>query len=121
MLAEYWKENTSKSRFSEFVKNQRYACMLSCFSHVRFYVTPWTVALQVPLSMGFSQQEYWSQLPCPPPRDHPNSGIEPMSLTSPALAGGFSTMSTTWEAQPNTYYTTIKRFSSTEDTIKRGI
>ena len=97
MLAEYWKENTSTSRFSEFVKNQRYACMLSCFSHVRFYVTPWTVALQVPLSMGFSQQEDWSGLPFPPAGDLPDPGIEPASLTSPALAGGFFTTSATWE------------------------
>ena len=101
MLAEYWKykENTSKSRFYEFVKNQRYACMLSCFSLVQLYVTPWTVALQVPLSMGFSQQEYWSWLPCLPPRDLPNSGIKPMSLRSPALADGFFTTSATWEVQ----------------------
>ena len=44
-----------------------YACMLSCFSCVRLFVTLWTVALQAPLSMGFSRQEYWSALPCPPP------------------------------------------------------
>ena len=43
-------------------------------------VTPWTVAGQAPLSMGFSRQEYWSGLPCPPPGDLPNSGIEPGSL-----------------------------------------
>ena len=42
-------------------------------------------------------------------------------LMSPALLSGFFTTSATWEAQPNTYYTKIKRFSSTEDTIKRGI
>ena len=42
--------------------------------------TPWTVAGQAPLSMGFSRQEYWSGLPCPPPGDLPNSGIEPGSL-----------------------------------------
>ena len=41
--------------------------MLSCFSHVRLCETPWTVAHQAPLSMGFSRQEYWSGLPCPPP------------------------------------------------------
>ena len=41
-------------------------CMLSCFSHVRLYVTRWTVAHQAPLSMRFSTQEYWSGLPCPP-------------------------------------------------------
>ena len=47
--------------------------------------TPWTVAHQAPLSMGFSRQEYWSGLPFPTPGDLPNPGMEPMS---PALAGG---------------------------------
>ncbi|CAM9646205.1 unnamed protein product [Rangifer tarandus platyrhynchus] len=45
---------------------------------------------------GFSRQEYWSGWPCPPPRDLPDPGIEPTSLTSPALAGGFLTTRTTW-------------------------
>ena len=52
------------------------------------FATPWTVACQVPLSMGFSRQEYWSELPCPPPGDLPKSKI---GSTSPALAGGFFT------------------------------
>ena len=67
-------------------------------SHVRFSVTPWTVACQAPLFMRFSKQEYWSELPCPPPGDLPDPGIKPASLTSPALAGGFFTTDTTWEA-----------------------
>ena len=50
------------------------------------------------LSMGFSRQEYRSELPCPPPGDLPNPGIEPGSLTSPALTGRFFTPSATWEA-----------------------
>ena len=55
-------------------------------------VTSWTVACQAPLSMGFSRQEYWCGLPFPPPGDHlPNTGIEPASFTSPALAGRFFT------------------------------
>ena len=54
---------------------------------------------QAPLSIhGFSRQEYSSGLPCPPPGDLPEPGIEPTSLLSPALAGGFFTSSTTWEA-----------------------
>ena len=48
--------------------------------------------------MGFSRQEYWSGLPCPPPGDLPNPGIKPVSLTSPELAGVFFTASATWEA-----------------------
>ena len=51
-------------------------------SRVRLFATLWTVAYQAPLSMGFSRQEYWSELPCPPPWDLPNPGIEP---GSPAL------------------------------------
>ena len=66
-----------------------HACMLSHFSCVQFFVTPWTSARQAPLSMGFSRQEYWSGLPCPPPGDLPNPGIKLESLMSPALAGGF--------------------------------
>ena len=60
-------------------------------------MTPRTVARQAPLSVGFSRQEYWSGLPCPPPGDLPDSGIEPMSVTSPTLIGGFST-NASWEA-----------------------
>ena len=66
-----------------------YACVLSHFSHVRLCVTLWTIALQAPLSTDLSRQEYWSRLPFPSPRDLPHPGIEPMSLTSPALAGRF--------------------------------
>ena len=66
-------------------------CMLSRFSRAQFFVTLWTVARQAPLSMGLSRQEYWSGLPCPPARDLPDPGIELVSLTSPALAGGFFT------------------------------
>ena len=72
--------------------------MLSRFSCVRLLVTLWTVARQTPLFMGFSKQEYWSGLPCPPLGDLPDLEIELASLMSPALAGGFFTTSTTWEA-----------------------
>ena len=63
-------------------------CVPSC-SVVSHSVTPWTVAYRSPLPMGFPRQEYWGVLPFPPPGDLPNPGIEPVSLTSPALAGGF--------------------------------
>ena len=65
--------------------------VLSRFSCDQLLVTLWTVALQTPLSMGFSRQECWSGLPCPPP------GIEPLSLTSPAVVGRFFTNSATWD------------------------
>ena len=74
--------------------------LLKCFSCVRLFATPWAVGNQAPLSMGYSRQGYWSGLPCPPPADLPNPGIEPTSLTSPALTGGFFTTSATWEAHP---------------------
>ena len=61
---------------------------MSVLSHVRLFVTPWTVAHQAPLSMEFSRQEYWSGFPFLSPGDLLDSGIEPMS---PTLAGGFFT------------------------------
>ena len=60
--------------------------------------TPWTVACQDPLSMGYRRQEYWSGLPVPTRRELPDPGIEPVSLASPALTGRFFTNSVTWEA-----------------------
>ena len=65
------------------------ACVLSHFNCVQLFVTSWTIAHQAPLSMGFSRQESWSGLPCPPPGDLPNPGVKPMSLMFPALAGVF--------------------------------
>ena len=55
-------------------------------SRVRLFVTPWTVAYQAPLSMGFSRQEYWSGLPFPSPGDLPDPGIKPGSPTLEADA-----------------------------------
>ena len=68
------------------------------FSHAQSFVTRWTVAYHAPQSTGFSKQENWSGLPCPPLGDLPNVGIKPASLMSPALAGEFFTTSATWEA-----------------------
>ena len=65
--------------------------VLSRFSRVRLFATAWSVARQALLSMGFIRQEYWSGLPCPPPGDLPNPGVEPESPVSPALAGGLFT------------------------------
>ena len=63
-------------------------------SHIWLFVTPWAVACQAPLSMGFSRQEYWNGLPFLPPRDFLNTGIETQPLISPEWAWGFFT--TTW-------------------------
>ena len=65
--------------------------MRNPWGHVKWLLCPW----------GFSRQEYWSGLPCPPPRDLPNPGIEPGSFMSPALAGEFFTTSATWEGYRN--------------------
>ena len=66
--------------------------MCSLLSHVQFFETPWTIALQAPLSMEFSWQEYRSGLPFPPSGDLPNQGIKPIFLASSALAGRFFTI-----------------------------
>ena len=58
------------------------ACMLSCFSHVRLFVTLWTIARQAALSFGFSRQEYWSRFPCSPTGYLPDPEIKPTSLMS---------------------------------------
>ena len=60
--------------------------MLSCFSLVRLFATPWTVARQAPLCMELSRQEYWSGLPYSPPGDIPNPGIEPTSACVSCVA-----------------------------------
>ena len=73
-------------------------CVLSHFSRVRLFATPWTAAHQAPLSLGFSRQEYWSGLPCPPLRGLPDPGVVLLSLKSSAFASGFLTSSATWEA-----------------------
>ena len=57
-----------------------HVCELSPCGRARFFVTPWTVAHQAPLSMGDSRQEYWSGLPLPPLGHLPNPGIKPESL-----------------------------------------
>ena len=59
--------------------------VVQLLSHVSLFVTPWTVACQALLSMGFSRQEYWSGLPFPSPEDLPDPRIKPGSPASPAL------------------------------------
>ena len=72
-------------------------CVLSHCARFRLFEALWSIALQAPLSIGFSRQEYWSGL-CPPSEDLPNSGIKLESLMSPALAGRFFTTRATWKA-----------------------
>ena len=84
-----------------------HSCMLSYFSCVQLFVTLQTVAREVPLSVGFSRQEYWSGLPCPPPGDLPNPGIKHTSFMFCTLADGFFTTSPTWEAPKSPRITCI--------------
>ena len=72
--------------FNHFKALCMHVCVLSRCSRVQLFVTLWTVACQAPpLSMGFSRQEYWSGLSCPPPEDLPHPQIKPMSPAAPAL------------------------------------
>ena len=66
-------------------------CRCSVLSHLWFFATPWTVARQAPLSMGFTRQEYLSGLPFLPPGDRPDPGVEPASPVVPTLTGRFFT------------------------------
>ena len=70
-------------------------CAMCSLSRVWFFAIPWSVAHQAPLSMRFSQQEYCSGVPCPPPRDRPNPGVKSASLMTPAMAGRLFTTSST--------------------------
>ena len=81
-------------------------------------VTLWTVTHQAPLSMGFSRQEHWNGLPCRPPRDLPDPGIEPMSLRPPTLTGGFFITSTTWAFQVAQW---IKKSPAMQETQKMRV
>ena len=74
---------------------------LSLFSHIWLYAIPWTVAHQVPLSMGFPRREYQSELPCP------SQGIFPTQGPNPCLAGRFFTTSAPWELPSLTAWCTI--------------
>ena len=76
------------SKLSQMWKLYKMFCVVQSLSPVWLFATPWTVARQTPLSMGFPRQEHWNGLPFPSPGDLPNPGIE---LLCPALADGFFT------------------------------
>ena len=84
--------------------------MLSRFCGLPLFVMLWTVAHRIPLPMGFSKQEYFIGLPCPPPGDLLNPGIESASLMSPAFSGGFFTTNTIREALHLYIYPLLFRF-----------
>ena len=85
-------------------------CTLSHFNCVWLFVTPWTVARQAHLSMGFSRQEYRSGLVYPPPGDLPEPGIKPMSPVSPALQA--DSLATEWPGKPiHLYITSLQHWT----------
>ena len=75
-------DNPSQSRLDPL---EPCVCVLSRFSRVQLFATLWAVAHQAPLSRGFSRQQYWSGLPCPPPGDLPHPGIKPTYPAASAL------------------------------------
>ena len=100
LLIPVWCENPRlRSPDLETLATILYLCVCAKLLQLSGLVaTVGTIACQALLSMGFSRQEYWSGLPCPPLGDLPDTGIKPVSLLSPALAGVFFTTSPTWEA-----------------------
>ena len=74
------------------------AYVLSQFSPIWLFMILWIIAHQAPLSMGFSRQEYWSGLPCPPPGDLLDTGVELASACVSCIASRFFTNWATWEA-----------------------
>ena len=85
------------------------SCLLSHFSHVQLLQSPWTVAHQTPLSMGFSRQEYRNGSPCLSPGDLPDPRIKPVSPASLALAGGFFILGP--PGKPSRSYTLILKYT----------
>ena len=92
-------------KYAEWFLVNLYACMLGHCSHVLLIVTPRTVARQTPLSMEFSRQEYWSELPCPSPGDLPNLGIEL------CLRQGANSLTLSHQGSPNLYRDTLSPHS----------
>ena len=90
-------------------------------SCVQLYVTPWTVAQQALLSVGFSRQEYWSGSPFPSPGDLAYPEIELSFLASSAVAGGFFTTSATWEADMLAFLPLLMILSQLFQVRKSGI
>ena len=96
-----WRGEEKERENSGYEKMKELLLLLFSCSVMSESLRPHRLARQAPLSMGFSRQEYWSGLPFPSPGDLPNPGIKCKTLAYPALAGGFFTTSTTWEALGN--------------------
>ena len=95
-----------------------YLYVVQLLGHVPLFAALWTVAHQASLSMDFSRQEYWSELPWPPPGAFPDPGIEPTSLTSPALLADTLLLSHRGEAQHIAHYVIIQFSSVMSDSLR---
>ena len=96
------------------------ACMCAqSLSSVQFFVTPRTASSQAPLSIEFSRQEHWSELPFPTPGDLPDPGIKPWSPASSALAGGFFTTEPPRKYELIQWYNSHKVSRDIEETISQ--
>ena len=102
------KQPDEEESVGTFSGNMSATCKCVCaksLGHVHLLATVWTIDCHAPLSMGFSRQVYWSGLLCPPLGDLPDSGIEPMSLMSPEMAGGILSLVSPGKP-PNMYIST---------------
>ena len=93
------KDSFSQKNYRNHFTDNCFVCVLSHFSHIQLFVTLWTCSQPDSSVHGILWARILNQLACPSPGDLPNPGTEPTSLTSPALARGFFTTSTTWEDQ----------------------
>ena len=91
-----------------YVYKMKYWVFMLSYTVMSDSVTPWTVAHQVPLSMGLSRQAHWSGLPFPPPEDLPTPGTEPTFPASLGLAGGFFITNPPGKPKME-YYSVIKK------------
>ena len=103
-------ENRMTEHFHLTVATVFAVCRAQSLSRVRLLATPWTVARQGPLPMGFSRQGYWSGCPFPSKGDLPDPGIEPKSLGPPSLTGGFFT--TARPRNPKTLHGALRKANS---------
>ena len=89
ILYQNLKSSTNLCLLINLVTKQLYIKGCICAKSLRLccFATLWTITSQAPLSMGFSRQEYWTGLPCSPPGDLSDPGIEPQSPVAPALQG----------------------------------
>ena len=116
IIARTWKQPRCPSA-DEWIRKLWYIytmeyCEVKSLSRVRLFATPWAVAHQTPLFMGFSRQEYWSGLPLPSPGDLPNPGIEPRS---PTLRADYSAI------KKNTFESVLMRWMKLEPIIQSEV